>query len=446
MAEAPDDFTASGSGGRSPGAYLGADLADGPATRPGSRVASRMPASRDTVRSPALADPFAPAVGQSDGVARTLRYVWALVRRNWLPIVAILLAAIALAVVATMLETPRYTAQTSLQISDQSDDVLGDDLNSEMNVNTNWDVDRFLNTQIEILTSREMAARVARALDLYGDERFFAAMGSPPPEGDMPERLLDEIVLGMLRGNSAVDLPRDTRIVRLSFSSTDPQVSAEIANAYAEQFIEANLQRRYDSSAYARDFIAGQLQEARTRLEDSERELNAYARSAGLIRTRGVSADDETGGGSVTSASLTQLNQAANTARTERVAAEARWQAERAQPLLSSRTVLANPTVQTLMTRRSQFEADLARAQARYLDDHPEVTELRRQLASTESELNATARAVRDSVRADYAAADAAENRLREQVTSLQGATGRAGPGGALQHAGARGGHQSLDL
>jgi uncharacterized protein involved in exopolysaccharide biosynthesis len=46
-----------------------------------------------------------------------------------------------------------------------------------------------------------------------------------------------------------------------------------------------------------------------------------------------------------------QLNEAANEAQADRIEAEARWNAERAQPLFASQTVLASPTVQSLMEK-----------------------------------------------------------------------------------------------
>jgi hypothetical protein len=125
-------------------------------------------------------------------------------------------------------------------------------------------------------------------------------------------------------------LPRNSRLATIDFTSTDPAMSARIANAWAEEFIQANLQRRYDSSAYARDFISGQLAEAKSKLEQSERDLNAYARQAGLIRAREATpgADDDSSnasGSSVTTASLLQLNMAANQAQAARIALEERW-------------------------------------------------------------------------------------------------------------------------
>ncbi len=359
-------------------------------------------------------------------IGEIVRYFLALVRRNRWLIAAIIGLAVIAAIAFTMLDTPRYTASASVQINDQSEQVLGEELDAQTELNKSSDVERFLNTQLEILRSRALAQRVARRLDLIGNERFYAALELPLPGQTASEAERREEVISLLQSNMEAVLPRNSRIVTISFSSTDAALSAQIANTFADEFIQANLQRRFDSSAYARSFIGEQLEEARTRLETSEREVNAYARTAGLIRMREVAGDGESGDGgssSVTTSSLMQINQAANAAKAERIAAEGRWRAEQSTPLFASTAVLANPTVQDLMTRRAELDAELKKNRERYLDDHPSVLQGKAQLATVNQQLNQVAANVRDSIRAQYTAALAAEQRLSAQVEQLQGAT-----------------------
>ena len=355
------------------------------------------------------------------GVGPLLRHALAAVRRNIWLIAAIMVLAVVAAVILTMLQTPRYTAMATVEINEQAAQVLGEDLAAEVDT-YNWDTELFLNTQMEILKSRALAERVVERLDLASSERFFDAMEAPDLV-ERPESERHSSVVAMVRDNFRVELPSRTRIAELYFTSTDPGLSADVANAFATEFIQANLQRKFDSSAYARSFVAEQLEEARARLESSERDLNAYAREAGLIRTRDPSNEDAAIAGSMTAASLMQLNQAANAARAARIEAEARWNAENAQPLFSSQSVLASPTVQTLMSRRAELQADLNAAQRRYLQDHPTVVRLQTELEAVQTSLTRAANEVRTSIRANYQAAAAAEQRLESQVNTLQGAT-----------------------
>ena len=58
-----------------------------------------------------------------------------------------------------------------------------------------------------------------------------------------------------------------------------------IANGIAEAFINSSLQRRYEASAYARDFLQKQIAKTRADLEQSERQLVGYAQAQGIINT-----------------------------------------------------------------------------------------------------------------------------------------------------------------
>lgn len=364
--------------------------------------------------------------GQARG-AFDFRYLAAAIRSNLLLIVAIILTSLALAVVATLLDTPRYTAATTIQINDSSDRVISEKDDSTSPINNSYDTDRFLKTQTDVLRSRGLAVRVAQKLKLHGNADFYRAMEANPPAAGTPAEVVRNLTLGLMARNFAVKLPRDSRIVTLTFESADPAIAAQVTNAYASEFIQSNLQRKFDSTAYARDFVAGQLGEAKVRLQNSELELNEYARSSGLIHTRDAGADEGSGkggsGGSITTASLIQLNEAANKARTDRIVAEGRWQAVSNGSLLNTREVLSNSTVVNLMTDRARAEAALQQDLARHLDGYPTVRDKRAELGRINAELQSVASSVRASIRSEYDAALSAERALSAQVNQLKGDT-----------------------
>ena len=377
----------------------------------------------DATTSPVALNGTATAPTADTGLGPLIRYSLVLFRRNVWLIAALVALFVAVAVILTMLQTPLYTATSTVEINQQADTVLGKEIEGEGDISSSWDIDLFLNTQLEILRSRAIAERVVRRLNLVSNARFFAAMQASGDLEGLSEQERTDTAIALVHGNLDVELPRSTRVASLSFTSADPQISGEVANAYAAEFIQANLQRKFDSSSYARSFVAEQLEETRVRLEASERELNAYARQAGLIRTRDPNNEDASVAGSVTASSLMQLNQSANAAQAQRIEAEARWNAERGQPLFASQAVLSNLTVQNLLTKRADVQSRLDSARERYLSDHPTVQTLQAELAAVETSLNRAANDVRNSVRANYQSAAAAEQRLQQQVRQQQGAT-----------------------
>lgn len=351
----------------------------------------------------------------------------AAIRANLVLIALIVGGALAIALVATLLDTRRYTAAASVQINDQSQRVLGNEDDALQQPRNAWDTDRFLQTQIDVLNSRALADRVIKRLHLQDDPRFYAQMEVTPPEPGSPASLQREWTLALLHGHMAVRLPRNSRIAAITFESTDPALSARIANAFAEEFIQASLQQRYDSSAYARNFVSGQLRDAKARLEESERSLNAYARAAGLIRTRDAQreADDQDGASasSLTTASLMQINAAATQAHANRIATAARLRALQGNALLADRDALQNPAVQSLFTQRAEVEARLEDELTRHLEGHPMVRQLRAQIKVIEGQLHLAAQNMRGAARTDAQAAAATERQLLAQVDTLKAST-----------------------
>lgn len=357
-----------------------------------------------------------------------LRYVVSAVRANLWLILAIIGAVLALALAYTLLQTPRYTASASLQINDSSGRILGDEADPGEEQVTGWyDTERFLKTQTDIIKSRGLAQRVAQRLKLVGSDRFYATHeAAPPPAGAKADAKRDQVI-ALLRNHLTVDLPRDSRIVEVRYESTDAEYSAQIANAYAAEYIQSNLQRRFDSSSYARTFLSEQLETARRKLEESERALNAYARNNALIRTGAPTGSDKRSdadaGGSVTSSSLLQVNAAANEATARRIEAEGRWQAISGVPLLSAPQVVTNQTVSALLAEQARAQAALAEEESRHLEEHPTVKAKREELESITRQLQQAAANVRQAVRAEYQSAIAVERQLAAEVSQLKGAT-----------------------
>lgn len=372
-----------------------------------------------------------PSILQAGGDRSTFdfRYITAAIRSNLLLIVLMIAAFVGIAVVVTMLDTPRFTATATVQINDTTSRVLGQQQEDQQQAMMGGlDTDRFLKTQIEVLQSRGLAQKIVQKLKLADDQRFFASQELELPKAASPEQR-ERMATALVQGNLKSDLPRDSRIATISWTSTDAATSARIANAYANEFIQSDLQRKFDSSAYARNFVSDQLAATRARVEQSERALNTYSRDAGLISTRDAltSASDKNGGGggggSVTTGSLVQINTAANDATAKRIVAEGEWRAINSGPLLASSAVANNGTVSLLLSEKARLEAELQQERSAHLDAYPTVRAKAQQLGAIDKQITQVANNVREGLRAQYAAAAQTEAKLKAEVAQLKDAT-----------------------
>lgn len=355
--------------------------------------------------------------------------LYTIVRRNLTLFIGIIVLVLAIGLTVTLLTTPTYVASASVQIDQQSDQILE---NQDVEPAIAYqDADRFLKTQTDVLHSRYLAGRVANQLALF-TPAFFGEMNEEVPQpshGWSQEHAIQEGVLNLLANNLTIDLPVDSRVVTISFSSPDARLAARVANGYATAFIKGNLQRKYDSSAYARNFLSGQLVDAKARLEQAEMSLNHYGREAGLIDTSRAAATHDSGsaasgnGSSITAASLVQLNEAANDAASTRIAAEERWRAAQSTPLMSLREVLQNLAIQALQQQRAEAQAKLDEERSHHRDEFPTVIQAKSYLNSLDQQITALAQTIRQSINDQYKSALNQEQALDKAVGGLKSAT-----------------------
>jgi capsular exopolysaccharide synthesis family protein len=370
---------------------------------------------------------FDDGVEDSGGFQLDFRVLWLILKRNAWIIGGIVLAALVLGLAVTMLMTPLYTAQASIQIDQEAAQVL--DTQDQVQPTVSYqDADRFLQTQVDVLKSREMVVRVAQALNLFNDPKFFDRMNVTPPDPDPTvkrDQQLRDAVIETISDNLSVAMPRNSRVATIYFASPDPRLATQVANIYASEFIKYDLQRKFNSTAYARGFLAQQMGEAKARLEQSEQDLNNYARQVGLIKTDQTNPDGTTttSSSSVTTASLAQLNAAANQATADRIAAEENWRTVEKTPLLSIPDVLANKAIQDLLDQRATTQAALSDERAKHLDAYPTVQQLKAQLAEINSQVTTIATGIKQSIEQQYESARAREDALDAQVDAIKNDT-----------------------
>ncbi|HZF43596.1 MAG TPA: polysaccharide biosynthesis tyrosine autokinase [Sphingomonadaceae bacterium] len=332
---------------------------------------------------------------------------------RWL-ILGVTLACVLAAIVVSLMITPTYRGTVTLEINREPTRIVSQGSDVEPSRANDND---FVSTQIGLLRSRSLAERVARTLNLGSDEDF-----ASQEAGTRASR--EQAAVGALIGGLQVEPLRNTRLVNVSFESTDPQDAARVANAFADNFIESNLERRYTANNFARDFLQKRLVTVKAALEKSERAAVDYATRQGIIQLSPGGGGDKAGSGesSLDAASLMQLNTALATARTERISAEQRLRQD--QGSRASSESLANPTVLALTSQRAQLEAEYQEKLGIYQPEFPQMQQIRARInALTRGISNATSNVsgtVAGSLRADYAAAVARENELQSRVNSLK--------------------------
>jgi len=387
---------------------------------------------RQLATSPGVMD-----VRDEAGEGINLAAYWHIIVKHRFVIAGAVAIALAIGLAVTLMTTPIYRATATIQIDREATkvvDIEGTDPAQGRDA-------EFYQTQYALLRSRSLAERVVRRENLTSDAAFMAQsagakpfsglsglFGRKPPateaQAAADANQLTRRAVGKITAGLSIAPVRGSRLVNISYDSSDREVAQQIVNAVAENYIGANLDRRFEGAGYARTFLEEKLATVKAQLEKSERDLVAYAQSQGIMNlSAGASpaaGAAETASTSLTASDLLAMNAALTTAKSQRIAAEQRWNQARSSGMALPQ-VLGSPTVQALRGQQATLQAQYQQGLQTYKADYPQMVSLKAQIDTIERQIAEEVATVRQSVQIEYQTALRQEQELAGQVAALKG-------------------------
>jgi uncharacterized protein involved in exopolysaccharide biosynthesis len=213
-------------------------------------------------------------------------------------------------------------------------------------------------------------------------------------------------------GGIAVTPIRNTRLVEVSYTSTNPELAARIANGVADAFIDWGVETRFATVGRASTFLASQIETIKQEIQDKEAQLQAYSR-----RTDIVALDPSS---NVTLQRLEGLNRDYVTAVSDRITKEARYQEMTSSPDDSVADSFSGGLIGQLRGDQMRLERDYATKLNTYKPDWPAMLELKAQIDKGRQHLaDATQEMVvkaRESAKGEYQGALRREEALTGEL------------------------------
>lgn len=371
-----------------------------------------------------------PVLGQPTAAERqplSQQYLRIVLRWKYV-ILGVTIACLVLGIVATLLMTPKYTATATVEIARDSNQVT----NFQSVERDTTAVDQeFYQTQYGLLRSRALSERVAVQLRLVDDPNFFTMFGAarknPAFElnngryGAAGRAERQRVAGEVLRNNLSVNPTRLSRLVDISFTGPQAMLSTRVANAWAENFIQTNLERKVQATSYGRNLLERQLTLQKQRLDESQRQLVAYASQQQIINlpAQGASSGSATAERSIVADDLAALNTALTKSVADRIEAEARYRQNSGG---SSTEALGNNAINNLRQRRAEFAADYQRLMTQFEPGYPAAQALKSQIDQLDRGITREEARVTGSIQSDYRAAVDREQALEARVNQLKSA------------------------
>jgi capsular exopolysaccharide synthesis family protein len=323
-------------------------------------------------------------VVQNDDNIDLLRY-WRVVRKYLYEIIGLAIAVGILAALVANSMTPIYTASTKVSIERVQPATGG-------YTDISWfTMQQYPGTQYQIIKSKAVAEKVVENLTLWehphfknDSEKSGFNWRSFIPFLNNKEKMEDtrseeeklkakkEGLVGMVMGGITVNPIKDSFVVEIGFSSSNPEVAALVANGVVDAYVQRNLEARFKEVKKVSDWMTESLGGITTQLESSEDRLKSYQKKENIV-------DVGKGASGFMTERLDDISDKVITARLEfnqlkvlhRQAT--RFSSMPLEELLNNPTIYKHPTLKELKDDEVDTSRRLAELKKRYGPKHPKM-------------------------------------------------------------------------
>ena len=188
-------------------------------------------------------------------------------------IVTVFVAVVLTALIGSFLMAPTYEAKTSILMKIGREHLNRSDLGENNPVNFNLRQEEIINSEIQILTNRDLVERVITSMKVENIYPDLAKMKKT--EGIKP---LDVAVL-RFQENLKVENVQKSNVVEVTFRHEKPAMAALALNTLVEKFKEKHLEVYSDPRS---SFFESQLTEYEQKLKESADKLETFKQKSGV--------------------------------------------------------------------------------------------------------------------------------------------------------------------
>ena len=336
---------------------------------------------------------------QSVGYAPEERFaasLWRIIRSRGWTVAAFTLVVVTVVVVASFLMKPQYEAIGRVVFHRENDTgVLG-----FKGVDTSLLEDpedrAAIDTQIGILETDALAMQVINDLHLDKNPKFAGRAEQSGNEDRLVKSFHKNLTISKVKG---------TRLIEIQFRNSDAKLAADAVNGLANAYLDQFYKSQFQASTQISEFLANQLKELQSKVEESQQTLVNYQKENGIFGL-----DDKQ---NIVTTKLDDLNRELTAAEADRVQKEVSYRLARlGQPELIAKLGPDN-LITKLRAQRADLENQMAQASVQLGPAHPKIGELSKQIAQARQSVDAEVRRIGEQINYDYKSSVQREHMLR---------------------------------
>lgn len=343
--------------------------------------------------------------------------------KGW--IAGLTLAVGAATFIALSMMRPLYTSEVRVLVLNE-ETAFTRPTTEQGNTNYRTTLDeQAVQSQVQVLTSRDLILKVVRELDLTQNAAFARDAGKT-----LVERLLQALSLGRSSQESQEERAANalaehldvyqlsnSSVIAVEYTSGDSQLAAKIANQLADDYIGWQRDEKIAQTKDATAWLDAQIKALRTATAESEEAVESFKASEGLYS----GSNDVT----LNAQQLSELNSQLILAEAQE--SEARARAKLIKKMLATSgdidatpEVLNSQLVINLIEQRVLVQRQLAELSATLLPSHPRIQQLRSELADVRAQIRTEAQKVVQSLENQAQVAAAREESLRASLDAAK--------------------------
>ena len=320
----------------------------------GSRAAQR-PAVYRYVESPSV------DADGSPGYDSLLDY-WHILLRHRKTLITCAIAGLFAAILISLVQTRIYRVRTSLEFQGTSFLETKGSPESSGSYST---PESYMETQVKLLQSESLLEHVIDKLKIQQQR----PTGWRSLTSRLPEK--DELIRKIQR-NLTVRTSGNSRLLEVLYESPDPKRAADFTNTLVSEFIELSQEARWKSAEGTAEWLTNHLNIMKVQLEQSEAQLQDYARTSGLTFT----SEKE----NLAENRLKELQEELSKAQADRIANQARFEGAKSKPADSLPEILEDPTMRDYRQKLAELQRQYAELSATLTPEHYKVQRVQAQI------------------------------------------------------------------
>ena len=325
----------------------------------------------------------------------TLQQFLLILRARYKIALLTLMLTVSVTLVVSLLLPKQYTAGAAVVLDVKSPDQFSGLVLQGMIAPS------YMATQVDIINSDRVAKAAVKLLHMDESE-FIKSEWLESTEGQ--GELVDWLAT-LLQKKLDVKPSRDSNVININFTGSDPAFTAAVANAFAQAYMNVNLELRTAPARQYAAFFDDQTTTARNKLDTAQKEMTDY-QQVNRITTTDDRLDFETAKLNETSSQLTGIQAQTTESQSKRKSDNADTLSE----------VMLSPLVNGLKVDIARLDAKLKDSNVNLGKNHPQTLRSEAELSELKAQLAAETRKITSSIETTYQVSRQREQQLQSAV------------------------------